>query len=110
MINIAILGFGNIGSGVLAVLRTNAASIATRAGDEVRVKYILDVRDFSNSPDAALFVNQIDSILEDKSVATVVETIGGTEPAYYYVKSALCAGKNVCTSNKELVALHGAEL
>lgn len=110
MIKIAILGFGNIGSGVLQVLRTNSASVARRAGDTVGVGYILDVRDFSSHPDARLFVNNIDVILEDKTVSTVVETIGGVDPAYYYVKSALLAGKNVCTSNKELVATHGAEL
>lgn len=110
MIKVAILGFGNIGSGVLQVLRTNSASIARRAGDTVGVGYILDVRDFSAHKDARLFVNNIDVILQDETVSTVVETIGGVDPAYYYVKSALLAGKNVCTSNKELVATHGAEL
>lgn len=110
MIKVAILGFGNIGSGVLQVLRTNAATVSRRAGDQVEVGYILDVRDFSAHPDAALFVNNIDVILQDDSVSTVVETIGGVDPAYYYVKSSLLAGKNVCTSNKELVATHGAEL
>lgn len=110
MSKVAILGFGNIGSGVLQVLRTNAASVARRAGEPIEVSYILDVRDFSAHPDAKLFVNNIDVILQDKSVATVVETIGGVDPAFYYVKSSLEAGKNVCTSNKELVATHGAEL
>ena len=110
MIKIAILGFGTVGSGVLEVLEKNAAGVARRAGEEVRVKYILDIRDFSDHPRAELFVNNIDPILEDPEVSTVVETIGGTKPAYYYVKSALEAGKNVCTSNKELVATHGAEL
>lgn len=110
MIKIAILGFGTVGSGVWEVLRKNAVSVAKRAGEPVQVKYILDIRDFSSHPDAALFVNSIDPILEDPEVDTVVETIGGTKPAYFYVKSALEAGKNVCTSNKELVATHGAEL
>lgn len=91
------------------MLRKNAVSVAKRAGEPVQVKYILDIRDFSSHPDAALFVNSIDPILEDPEVDTVVETIGGTKPAYFYVKSALEAGKNVCTSNKELVATHGAE-
>ncbi len=110
MIHVAILGFGTVGSGVLEVLQKNAAQVARRAGEPVEVKYILDIRDFSGHPNADLFVNSIDPILEDPEVTTVVETIGGTKPAYYYVKSALEAGKNVCTSNKELVATHGAEL
>ncbi len=110
MANIAILGFGNIGSGVLEVLRRNADSVARRAGQPVSVKYILDVRDFSSSPDAQLFVKTIDQILADDTVSLVVETIGGTRFAYPYVKACLESGRSVCTSNKELVAAHGAEL
>ena len=78
MAKIAIMGFGTVGSGVLEVCRRNAASIARRAGEPVEVKYILDVRDFSNHPDAALFVKSIDTILADPEVKVVVETIGGT--------------------------------
>ena len=110
MAKIAILGFGNIGSGVLEVLRRNAASVAVRAGQPVEVKYILDVRDFSASPDAKLFVKTIDQILSDDEVSLVVETIGGTRFAYPYVKACLESGRSVCSSNKELVATHGAEL
>lgn len=83
MINVAILGFGTVGSGVYEVLKNNAANITRRAGQPVEVKYILDIRDFSARPDAALFVNQIDPILKDDQVSTVVETIGGTKPAYF---------------------------
>ena len=82
MAKVAILGFGNIGSGVLEVLRRNAESVARRAGQPVEVKYILDVRDFSASPDAKLFTNTIDTILADDEVSVVVETIGGTRFAY----------------------------
>lgn len=110
MAKIAILGFGTVGSGVLEVLRQNAALIRQRAGEEVKVKYILDVRDFSSHPDAALFVREIDTILSDLEVRVVVETIGGTKYAYPYVKQALASGRSVATSNKELVATHGAEL
>ena len=78
MAKIAIMGFGTVGSGVLEVCRRNAASIARRAGEPVEVKYILDVRDFSDSPDAALFVKDINVILNDPEVKVVVETIGGT--------------------------------
>ena len=110
MATIAILGYGTVGSGVLEVLRRNAASIERRAGQPVTVKYICDIRDFSSHPDAALFVNNIDVILSDPEVTAVVETIGGLKPAYFYVKSALESGRHVVTSNKELVATHGAEL
>lgn len=110
MANIAILGFGNIGSGTLEVLRASAQGVARRAGEPVEVKYICDVRDFSSHPDAKLFVKDIAPVLTDESVSVVVETIGGTRFAYPMVKAALEAGKSVATSNKELVATHGAEL
>ena len=110
MAKIAIMGFGTVGSGVLEVCRRNAASIARRAGEPVEVKYILDVRDFSDSPDAALFTKSIDTILADPEVKVVVETIGGTKFAYPYVRQCLESGRSVCTSNKEMVATYGAEL
>ena len=110
MAKIAILGFGTVGSGVLEVCRRNAASIARRAGEPVEVKYILDVRDFSSSPDAALFVKDLDTILADPEVRAVVETIGGTKFSYPYVRRCLESGRSVCTSNKEMVATYGAEL
>ena len=110
MAKIAIMGFGTVGSGVLEVCRKNAAAIARRAGEPVEVKYILDVRDFSDSPDAALFVKDLDVILADPEVRVVVETIGGTRFAYPYVRRCLESGRSVCTSNKEMVATYGAEL
>ncbi len=110
MAKIAILGFGTVGSGVLEVCRCNAAAIARRAGQPVEVKYILDVRDFSATPDAALFVRDLDTILADPEVTVVVETIGGTRFAYPYVRRCLESGRSVCTSNKEMVATYGAEL
>lgn len=110
MAKIAILGFGTVGSGVLEVLRRNAQAIRRRAGEDIEVKYILDIRDFSAHPDAALFVNNIDIILNDPEIKAVVETIGGTRFAYPYVKAALASGRSVATSNKEMVAAHGAEL
>ena len=110
MAKIAIMGFGTVGSGVLEVCRRNAASIARRAGEPVEVKYILDVRDFSDSLDAALFVKDINVILNDPEVKVVVETIGGTRFAYPYVRQCLESGRSVCTSNKEMVATYGAEL
>ncbi len=110
MAKVAILGFGTVGSGVLEVLRTSAANISRRAGQEVAVKYILEVRDFSAHPDADLFVQDIDVILTDPEVTAVVETMGGVRFAYPFVKQCLESGRSVATSNKELVATHGAEL
>ena len=110
MAKIAILGFGTVGGGVLEVLRRNAASVSRRAGQPVEVKYILDIRDFSAHPDAALFVQSIDTILADPEIKVVVETIGGTKFAYPYVRRALESGRSVVTSNKEMVATYGAEL
>lgn len=110
MIKIAILGYGTIGSGVVEVLDTNKESIAKRAGDEIEVKYILDLRDFPGDPMADKVVHDYDIIANDEEVQVVVEAMGGVEPAYTFVKKALLAGKNVTTSNKALVAKHGAEL
>lgn len=110
MIKIAILGYGTIGSGVVEVLNTNSESIAKRAGDGIEVKYILDLRDFPGDPMEDKVIHDYDVIADDPEIEVVVEAMGGVEPAYTFVKRALLAGKNVTTSNKALVAKHGAEL
>lgn len=110
MIKIAILGYGTIGSGVVEVLNTNKDSIAKRAGDEIEVKYILDLRDFPGDPMEDKVIHDYDVIANDPEIQVVVEAMGGVEPAYTFVKRALLAGKSVTTSNKALVAKHGAEL
>ncbi len=110
MIKIAILGYGTIGSGVVEVLNTNRESIAGRAGDEIEVKYILDLRDFPGDPMEDKVVHDYGIIVNDPEIQVVVEAMGGVEPAYTFVKKALLAGKSVTTSNKALVAKHGAEL
>ncbi|MDF2944716.1 MAG: hypothetical protein K0S01_3574 [Herbinix sp.] len=110
MINIAILGYGTIGSGVVEVLSTNGESIKKRAGDQIDIKYILDLKEFPGDPMMEKIVHDINIILEDSDVMIVVEVMGGVEPAYTFVKQALLKGKSVITSNKELVATHGAEL
>ncbi len=110
MIKIAILGYGTIGSGVVEVLDTNRESIAKRAGDEIEVKYILDLRDFPGDPMEGKVIHDYGIIAEDPEIQVVVEAMGGVEPAYTFVKRALLAGKSVTTSNKALVAKHGAEL
>ncbi|MBQ4249198.1 MAG: homoserine dehydrogenase [Clostridia bacterium] len=110
MINVAILGYGTVGSGVYEVLTKNAESIKKKAGDEIRVKYILDIRDFSGAPNAHLFTKDFNVILNDPEVSVVAEVIGGIKPSYDFTKAALMAGKSVVTSNKELVANKGYEL
>lgn len=110
MVNIAVLGYGTVGSGVAEVLRTNQESINNRAGQEINLKYVLDLRDFPGDAVEKILVHDYDIILNDDDVKIVVEVMGGVNPAYNFVKSALLKGKSVCTSNKELVAKHGAEL
>ena len=110
MINVSILGYGTVGSGVVEVLHTNSESIAKKVGDTLNVKHILDLRDFPGDPFEEKIVHDFDEIVKDDEVKIVVETMGGVKPAYDFVKACLEAGKNVCTSNKELVAKHGAEL
>lgn len=110
MIKIAILGYGTIGSGVYEVLDTNRACIKKRAGQEIEVKYVLDLRDFPGEPIQSKVVHDYEVIVTDPEIAVVVEAMGGVEPAYTFVKKALLAGKSVTTSNKALVAKHGAEL
>lgn len=110
MLNVSVLGYGTVGSGVVEVLTTNRESIAKRAGQEINVKYILDLRDFPGDPHEDKVVHDFNTIVNDTDVQIVVETMGGVKPAYDFVKASLEAGKNVCTSNKELVAKHGAEL
>lgn len=110
MIKIAVLGYGTVGSGVVKVLNTNSAVIAKRAGQEVEVKYVLDLRDFPDDPVQSKVVHDFEVVVSDPEVDIVVETMGGTKPAYEFVKRSLQAGKSVCTSNKELVAAFGAEL
>ena len=110
MKNVAILGFGVVGSGVAEVLTMNEDKIANHVGDKVCVKYILDLRDFPGSPFESLVTHDADQVFNDPDVSVVVETIGGAKIAYEYTKRALSQGKSVVTSNKELVATHGPEL
>lgn len=107
---IAVMGYGTIGSGVVEVLNINQEKIAKRAGEPVEVKYVLDLRDFPGSPIEDRLIKDYMTIVNDPEVGVVVETMGGVEPAYTFVKAMLEAGKQVATSNKNLVATKGAEL
>lgn len=107
---IAVLGYGTVGSGVVEVLDLNRENIARRAGKDIDVKYVLDLRDFPGDPVERILVHDFKVIADDPEIEIVVEVMGGVNPAYGYVKECLERGKSVCTSNKELVAKHGAEL
>lgn len=107
---IAVLGYGTVGSGVVEVLNLNKDNINKRAGKDINVKYVLDLREFPGDPVEKILVHDFNVIAQDPEVQIVVETMGGVNPAYKFVKECLERGKSVCTSNKELVAKHGAEL
>jgi len=107
---IAVLGYGTVGSGVVELINMNKGEVDSNSGTSVDIKYILDIRDFNDSPYADLFTKDFNVILNDKEIDVVVEVIGGLEPAYTFVSKSLAAGKSVVTSNKELVSVHGDKL
>lgn len=110
MINVAVLGYGTVGSGVVEVIEGNKEMISKRSGDELNVKYILDLRDFPGDPYEKKVVHDVNQIMEDEEVSIVCEVMGGVGAAYKFTRMALEKGKSVCTSNKELVAKYGPEL
>ena len=110
MVQVAIMGYGTIGSGVAEILAQNAEQIKHGCGQDVALKYVLDLRDFPGSPVEDKIVHDFQVIEQDPEVSVVVETMGGLNPAYPFVKASLLAGKHVVTSNKALVAAHGTEL
>ena len=110
MIDIAVMGHGTVGSGVVEVLLKNAEIISKKAKNEINIKYILDLREFSGLSYSEKFIKDFGIILNDPDVRVVAELMGGLNPAYEFTKACLEAGKSVVTSNKELVARKGAEL
>ena len=110
MINVSILGFGTVGSGVYQIINENNKELEASTGRQIRVKSILDNRKSINPDIAAILAEKFEDIENDEEVSVVVETIGGTEAAYDFVKRALLKGKNVVTSNKALVEMYGSEL
>ena len=110
MIKIAVLGYGTVGSGVVEVIEKNKGIVNKKAGEELEVKYILDLRDFPGDPYCDRVIHDFGVILADQEVKIICETMGGVGAAYEFTRQALLAGKSVCTSNKELVAAHGPEL
>lgn len=110
MVSIAVMGHGVVGSGVVEILLTHKQKLFSHLGEEIYVKKVLDLREFPDSPIADRFTKNFDDIINDLEIRVVAEVMGGINPAYDYVKRCLKAGKSVVTSNKELVAAHGAEL
>ena len=110
MINVAVLGYGTIGSGAVEVIETNQEVLQKRTRHEVNVKYVLDLREFPGTSVEKKVIHDFAIIENDKDVQVVIETMGGLEPAFTFAKKSLQAGKAYVTSNKELVAKHGAEL
>ena len=110
MIKVAVLGYGTVGSGIVEVINTNKELIAKRVGEEISVAYVLDLRDFPGDSVEEILVHDVDVIMNDPSVSIVAEAMGGVEPAFTFAKRAIESGKSFCTSNKELVAKHGAQL
>lgn len=110
MINVALLGFGVVGSGCAEVLTANKEKIEAHIGEEIKIKYILDLREFPDSPFGNLIVHDFNTILNDPEVSVVAEMMGGSHPAYDFTKALLSAGKSVVTSNKEVVSTFGVEL
>lgn len=109
-VQVAVLGYGTVGSGVVEVLTKNKEIADRNSGKDINVKYVLDLREFPGDPVEKILVHDVNVILEDPEVDIVVETMGGLKPAYDFVKSALLKGKSVCTSNKALVEAYGDEL
>ena len=110
MVQIAIMGYGVVGSGVAEIITTHVESLKRRSKEDIKIKYILDLRDFPDDPLREKFTKSFDDIINDSEVRVVVEAMGGLSPAFEYVRDCLLAGKSVVTSNKELVAAKGAEL
>lgn len=110
MIGVAVLGFGTVGSGVYEVLKVNADSIARKAGEELKVLSVLDLRDFPGNEVEKVLTHDYEDILNNDDIKIVAEVMGGVEPAFTFSKKALMKGKSVVTSNKAVVAAKGPEL
>lgn len=110
MIQVAVMGYGTVGSGVVEVIEKNKEEINKKSNEALNIKYILDLQDFPGDPYEDKIVHDVEVILNDPEVQIICETMGGLKPAYEFTKRALMSGKSVCTSNKELVATHGPEL
>ena len=98
MIKIAVLGYGTVGSGVVEVIEKNKDMVNKKAGEELSIKYILDLRDFPGDPYENKVVHDYQTIVNDPEIQIICETMGGTGAAYEFTKQALQVGKSVCKS------------
>ncbi len=110
MKHIAIIGFGIVGGGIPDVIASCGQGLVDLVGDSVNVKYILDLREFPDSPYGDRVVHDITPILEDPEIEVIAETMGGAHPAYEFSIAAMEHGISVVTSNKEVVATFGDQL
>ena len=103
MVKVAILGYGTVGSGVFEVIKRNQNAIINKIGEEIEVKYVLDLKEFEDDPVTQVLTKNFEDIVNDAEIKIVCETMGGVKPAYEFTKRALESGKSLCTYNKELV-------
>ncbi|CQR74351.1 Homoserine dehydrogenase [Sporomusa ovata DSM 2662] len=112
VINIALLGMGTVGTGVVKILTNNAHNISQKVGIPVVIKKIL-VRNLTKARTVtteAELVTNMEEILNDPDISIVVEIMGGEIPSKDYMLAALKAGKHVVTANKDVVSKYGREL
>ena len=107
MIKIAVIGFRNIGGGLVELVERNKKLIARDCRCEVEIKYIVDIRDFSGHPLENKIIKDFGTVINDPEISVVAEMIGGSHPAFDFSMAALKAGKHVVSSNKEVVANFG---
>ncbi len=112
-IKVGLIGFGNIGAGVVKLLRENAGVIRSKVGTGIVLKRIADLDILSDrgvSVDDGILTTDVNAIFNDPEISVVIELIGGYEPAKTFVLKAIENGKHIVTANKALLALHGDEI
>lgn len=112
VVNIGLIGFGTVGSGLYNLINTNGKTITTRTDITLKIKSICDLRvdEVKKATKDINVTNDWKEIINDSEIDTIVELIGGVEPAKTIVLEALKAGKNVVTANKKLLAESGEEI
>jgi homoserine dehydrogenase len=112
-IKVGLIGFGNIGAGVVRLLKDNAEVIRQKTGTGITLKRIADLditSDRGVTVDPSILTTDVNQIFNDPEISIVIELIGGYEPAKSFVLKAIASGKHVVTANKALLALHGDEI
>jgi len=112
-INVGIVGFGTVGTGVLRVLLENKSEIERKIGSAIEVTRIADLDITTERPvkfDKSILTTDVSQVLDDPAIDIVVEAIGGVHPAKEFILRALGNGKHVVSANKELIAKEGSEI